>query len=270
MAAAIVKSATKALGDFKNAYSKNDVKKAEGMLDKLKLQLIQLTALPPMFEQTATAKEELALARDVYEHAAFYSLRTKDDATMERCFAQLKSFYADTRSMLPASPQESTLLGLDLLRLLVQNRIAEFHTELELIPTEAQSNPGVQYAIQLEQWLMEGAYNKVLEAAKKLPSDAHALLVQQIASTVREEIASCSERAYDKLKLADAQKMMMLGSEKELKAYVEEHGWHIDGGYIRFVHPDAAANAAKGAKDEPSLKLISNSLVYAKELERIV
>ena len=43
----------------------------------------------------------------------------------------------------------------------------------------------MQYAIQLEQWLMEGAYNKVLQASKQLPSDAHAALVQQVASTVR-------------------------------------------------------------------------------------
>lgn len=107
-------------------------------------------------------------------------------------------------------------MGLDLLRLLVQNRIAEFHTEMELIPPAAHSHPGIQYVIQLEQWLMEGAYNKVLAASKKLPTDAHALLVQQIATTVREEIASCSEKAYDKLRLVDAQKMMMLGSEKEV------------------------------------------------------
>ncbi len=36
-------------------------------------------------------------AGDIYEHAALYSLRTKDEATMERSFTQVKSFYADTR-----------------------------------------------------------------------------------------------------------------------------------------------------------------------------
>lgn len=35
---------------------------------------------------------------------------------------------------MPASAQEVPMQGLNLLRLLVQNRIAEFHTELELIP----------------------------------------------------------------------------------------------------------------------------------------
>ncbi len=46
-----------------------------------------------------------------------------------------------------------------------------------------------------------------------------------------------------------------------------QHGWFVADGYITFVHPDASKDTSK---DEPSLKLISNALVYAKELERIV
>ncbi len=40
------------------------------------------------------------------------------------------------RALLPPSGQANIIVGLDLLRLLVQNRIAEFHTELELLPPE--------------------------------------------------------------------------------------------------------------------------------------
>ena len=47
-----------------------------------------------------------------------------------------------------------------------------------------------------------------------------------------------------------------------------QHGWPIKDGYVLFGQPDAAATAA--AKDAPSLGLISNALLYAKELERIV
>ena len=49
---------------------------------------------------------------------------------------------------------------------------------------QEQAHPGVQYATQVEQWLMEGAYSKVLQASKQLPSDALAALVQQVASIV--------------------------------------------------------------------------------------
>ena len=38
--------------------------------------------------------------------------------------------------MLPDSQQEYPIIGLNLLRLLVQNRTAEFHTELELLSPE--------------------------------------------------------------------------------------------------------------------------------------
>ena len=41
------------------------------------------------------------------------------------------------RSLLPPSKAEALTTGLNLMRLLVQNRIAEFHTELELLPAEA-------------------------------------------------------------------------------------------------------------------------------------
>lgn len=40
------------------------------------------------------------------------------------------------RALLGVAPQEWVFAGLNLLRLLVANRIAEFHTELELIPDE--------------------------------------------------------------------------------------------------------------------------------------
>lgn len=43
------------------------------------------------------------------------------------------------RGLLTASKQQNLIVGLNLLRLLVQNRIAEFHTELELIPQEVGS-----------------------------------------------------------------------------------------------------------------------------------
>ena len=62
---------------------------------------------------------------------------------------------------LPPSQQQWMLVGLNLLRLLSQNRIAEFHTEIELLPTAALEHPLIKHPILVEQWLMEGAYNKV-------------------------------------------------------------------------------------------------------------
>lgn len=40
---------------------------------------------------------------------------------------------------MPPAPQEWVFAGLNLLRLLLANRIAEFHTELELIPEQVRA-----------------------------------------------------------------------------------------------------------------------------------
>ena len=46
------------------------------------------------------------------------------------------------RGLLQPSKQQNLITGMNLLRLLVQNRIAEFHTELELIPQEVCATAG--------------------------------------------------------------------------------------------------------------------------------
>jgi hypothetical protein len=48
-----------------------------------------------------------------------------------------------------------------------------------------------------------------------------------------------------------------------------QHGWRVEGGAILFGQ-GAGAGAGGRAKDVPPMELINNTLVYAKELERIV
>ena len=69
---------------------------------------------------------------------------------------------SDRGSQLPESAYQLQLLGLNLLALLAQNRVGEFHTELELLPPDAiHNNVYIKYPVALEQYLMEGSYNKV-------------------------------------------------------------------------------------------------------------
>lgn len=78
-----------------------------------------------------------------------------------------------------------TILGLNLLHLLAENRIAEFHTELELVDAEGQSSPFVQHPMHLEQYLMEGSYNKVVSAKANVPSPYYAFFMDRLMDTVR-------------------------------------------------------------------------------------
>lgn len=57
------------------------------------------------------------------------------------------------------------LLGLNLLFLLSVNRVSDFHTELELLPAEViQTNKFIRPILGLEQYIMEGRYNKIFQA----------------------------------------------------------------------------------------------------------
>jgi 26S proteasome regulatory subunit N12 len=216
---------------------------------------------------SAQQQQEMLLAREVLEHGALLSIKTMDIPAFERYVAQLKTFYSDCAAVLPESQRQFPILGLNLLRLLAQNRIAEFHTELELIPTELQhANMYIKYPAQLEQHIMEGSYNKVLTAKHDgLFSQEGMYFMDMLVDTVRDEIAECSEKAYPSIESAQLQKLLMLGSNAELVAFAEQRGWHIEGGTVTFAGQDE-----EPAPKLPSAQLIQETLAYAKELERIV
>jgi len=253
---------------FKAAYATNSFDTCNNLLSQLKVKLTELPGLPPLFKPSATAVQELLLARDIFEHAVVLSVKMEDQDAFERHFLQLKSYYTDTRGLISPSEQEYPILGLNLLRLLVQNRIAEFHTELELLPPEAHENPCIKHAVELEQSFMEGAYNRVLSARQAVPHETYVYFMDLLAKTVRDEIAGCSEKAYDSLSVADAKKILMFSSDRELQGYViEDHpNWEIRGSSVYFQKVKDLAPC----KEIPSLQLINQTLGYARELERIV
>ncbi len=53
------------------------------------------------------------------------------------------------------------MLALNLLHLLVENRLADFHCELELLPESLRKLPVIAFCTQLEQHLVVGAYDMV-------------------------------------------------------------------------------------------------------------
>lgn len=96
------------------------------------------------------------------EIGALFSVATEDVDGFERFMAQLKTYYSDFDSVLPESPFKYELLGVNLLCLLCKNKIADFHTELEQLPPDTlQNNVYIQCPVRLEQFIMEGSYNKV-------------------------------------------------------------------------------------------------------------
>jgi 26S proteasome regulatory subunit N12 len=106
--------------------------------------------------------------------------------------------HADAFSgIIPPSPEEYPILGLNLLRLLVQNRIAEFHTELELLPAKALENICIKHGVELEQSFMEGAYNRVLSARQAVPHETYIYFMDLLAKTVRLVGFCCYHSVFD-------------------------------------------------------------------------
>ncbi|CAM0875611.1 unnamed protein product [Alopecurus aequalis] len=259
---------TQLFARFKAAYARNDLDVCSNLLSQLKVLLTKFPSLPPSFQQTPNAVEELKIARDIYEHAVVLSVKMEDQDAFERDFCQLKPYYFDTCGIIPPSPEEYPILGLNLLRLLVQNRIAEFHTELELLPAKAQENLCIKHGVELEQSFMEGAYNRVLSARQAMPHETYVYFMDLLAKTVRDEIAGCSERGYDYLSISDAKQMFMFSSDEELQQYItEEHPeWDVKNGLVMFQK----TKESQPCKEIPSAPVINQTLGYARELEMIV
>ncbi|QQP48840.1 26S proteasome non-ATPase regulatory subunit 8 [Caligus rogercresseyi] len=118
------------------------------LLSELKVSLTELSFLPT--ESHEVSPQELLLARSVLEIGAQYSVEVRDLPGFERYMAQLKTYYSDYPELKEESAFMYELLGLNLLRLLCQNQLAEFHIQLELLPVEALlSNPYISTPVAL-------------------------------------------------------------------------------------------------------------------------
>merc|ERR1711862_482272 len=164
------------------------------------------------------------------------------------------------------------VLGLNLMYLLVENRLSEFHSELEELLVESDettsNNPFVSFPITLERQLMVGSYDEVLNAGSNVPDPSYNFFMENLLETVRENIADCIEVSYKSLPSPDAATMMKFGSVGELQGYIQEKraDWIVEGDRLTFQPPPMGRKAV----DIPSKNLISQSLSYATELERIV
>ncbi|KAF8222726.1 hypothetical protein L208DRAFT_1370727 [Tricholoma matsutake] len=246
--------------------SPSDLKKCGTLLAQLKMGLIEAGLLLPQGDPPLV---DLIAARDILEIGAFWSIRTRDVPSFDRYFSQLQTFYTDYSSVLPPSKREYPIRGLNLIRLLTQNRIADFHTTLESLPLPADviaDNPYISHPVNLERWLMEGSYSKVWNAREEAPAEEYKFFVDSLMGTIRNEIASCEEAAYESLPLKDAATLLFFTSQSELLKFAQHRGWQVN------LTESSITFARKGEEqmEIPKQKLIAASLAYARELEQIV
>ena len=172
--------------------SSNNHRTSKTLLTRAKIALLHQNALIP---SSNTDPALLSAAQHILELGAIISIRLQDPASFTRYFQQLQPFYSPSSSHQQTLQrnQKSKITGLYLLLLLSQSDYAGFHTVLESLEVAAgqalQASGGssrgksldddefVQYPIRLEQWLMEGSYDRVWEETKseRVPSEEFAM-----------------------------------------------------------------------------------------------
>jgi len=277
------REASNLLSKLSAAVTGSDVVEGKNILAQIKIIMLDF---PP---NLSSSPRLLELAIATYENGILLSLLDDDGLgdmdSFVRNMTQLKPLYA----MTPITPADDGkfqkkchMLGLNLMNLLVENNLSEFHSELEELLTQPEamtSSKYITFPISLERQLMVGSYDEILQSLtteSSMPDKSYGTFMENLLTTVRDSIGDCIEMSYKTMKLADAAKMMKYDSVKELLEYVEEmrgstaegsgSDWIIEADELCFQPPETG----KKASDIPSMKLIEQSLSYATELERIV
>jgi len=105
---------------------------------------------------------------------------------------------------------------------------------------------------------MEGSYSKVWNAREEAPAEEYKIFVDSLMGTIRNEIASCEEAAYNSLPIKDAATLLFFRNQTELLSYAQKRGWQVDltASMITFTQ--------KGEENVeiPKEKLISANLLW--------
>lgn len=269
MADNLLMKATDLYRDLEAAWSKKDLQNVGQLLSKLKLHLLTLSFLPTGTNVAEMDERPLLIARSMLEIGAFWSLECRDVFSFERYVAQLKSYYFDYANILKESDYKYTILGLNLMRLLAQNRLGEFHTELELFPPDQLRNVYLKKPVSLEQFLMEGNYHKIFLSKEDIPDPYYELFVNILIDTIRDEIANCTEKAYSQISCTEAARLLMIDNSKEFMDYASRRGWQLNPTQEVFLFEPKERRPESSEMVKSSL-LISQCLGYARELEKIV
>ncbi len=137
------------------------------------------------FSQPSLLEQDATRALNAHDYATFERYVEIHHPPLNvpcRRMVQLKALFRNNPKLVPS---ESTYIamGLYLLYLLACDRISEFHTEIESINQPERTNAYIRYPIQLERYIMEGNYAKVLTESRP---GVFEVLYQKLQDSVRE------------------------------------------------------------------------------------
>jgi len=268
-----LRAATAKYGELKKAFEANNLAACESALGQLKVLFLQFPSFLDPDAMTATKQQEVLLVREVFEIAVLAATRKRDIEAFDSAYNVLRTYYTPEFDVGAQSERRLTILGLRLMRLLVASSLAAFHAELELISRADQQSLYVKYPAQLERYLAEGSFNKLLQGQGRITSDEFKPFVAMLEDTVRHEIATCVPVSYSTLTLEAAQRLLMLKDEAAVMAIARKHNWQLSVGGGNAQAPPAFVFDAAASKVEtmvPFKRVLGQQLKLAVHLQSVV
>ncbi len=99
-----------------------------------------------------------------------------------------------------------------------------------------------------------------------VPAESYSFFIDKLLDTIRDEIASCMEKAYEQISVKECAKMLQLDAKTTSK-YISERNWTV--GKDQMVRFQASPEK-KHAEEIPCQELAKMAITYAKEMEQIV
>ncbi|KAH8861985.1 26S proteasome non-ATPase regulatory subunit 8 isoform 3 [Schistosoma japonicum] len=242
----------------------HDCKDCLRRVEEITSALTKCSFLPD--NESEASRRELHIARNTLEIAIMLASEIQDIPAFEHYMSQLKCYYYDYKGVIPDSPYKYEFLGLNLLFLLSQRRLADFHIELErLTIEEITSSVYINHPVSMEQYLMEGNFHKVFLSKGNVPSKRYDYFIDIFLNATRDEVAYCIEDAYEILSLKDATPMLFFKSDEETRLFGEKRKWKSVNDTFHFPK-------SKKRTDDviPSAHVTRVMLEYTKELDQII
>jgi len=259
---------------FKNAVRQKNVAQATTKLTELKMAFLSSESnMSSGHDNTAKSQRNAIqnLRTGFFECAVLFSVDCNDKESFQRYMSSLRPLYTMQSDQDAISSElKCIILGINLLNLLVENKLSEFHCELELLDDSHLNHPAILFCTQLDQHLMMGSYDQVLLAAAKPPTEYYIFFLKSLMKTVRINIGDGITAAYRNLSIPTATKLLMFQTDEETLAFIEENypTWLVDLSTKLIIIQNKAVEVK--SEEIPSLKLINQQLTYASEIERIV
>lgn len=137
---------------------------------------------------------------------------------------------------------------------------------------EIKSNVYIRHPVSLEQYLMEGSYNKIFLSKGNVPSKYYTYFIDILLDTIRVDIGACIEKAYERISEAEAARLLFFEPGKPgLPEYAQRRKWTLNAKREYTFTEKKNADSEHGLnKKVPAHKIAIQVLDYARELEMIV